>query len=45
MQGNLINVVKIIAIANNNSIHINKGEILNLFWELQGKKYHMHQKV
>ncbi len=37
---NILKVVQCIAVANNNCIHVNKGEIWIWFWKLQGKTSH-----
>ncbi len=40
MLCNILKVYQFIVAANNNCIHINKGEIKILFWNLQGKTSH-----
>ncbi len=40
MFWNIFKVFQFIAVANNNCIHVNKGEIWILVWQLQGKISH-----
>ncbi len=40
MLWSILKVVQLIAIANNNYIHISKGDIYIVFWKLQDKTPH-----